>query len=120
MKKILLVFASIFALAIFTSCEDDNLTLGYKYFVDKKISAESNVKEIDDSYNKHKIATGQKLDEAAAYAEWNNFLNDIDESNIVIVKGDYYTVKLAELVEMNGQFLPGKIIGMKSWGPNVE
>lgn len=120
MKKILLIFASIFALTLFTSCEDADTSLGYNYYLEWKLSSRSNVEEIENSYNKHKIALGQNLDEAGAYAEWNKFLSDIDDSKVVIVKGDYYTVKLAELVEMNGQLIPGKIIGMKTWGPNVE
>lgn len=104
----------LFSVFVFSSCDKPDETNLYGYTVEFKMSQNSDVKAIDDvlepRLNKVYVITY-----AEAEAEWNSFLNAVDESAVVIEGDDYYTVTFTQYKEEGYELLPGKTVGTKTW-----
>lgn len=118
MKKfLLLAFALVVSSILFVSCEKDDNTSYYAYNTDIRTSSNSKCEAINNAL-KSRLGVEYNISESEAKAEWNSFLNSIDESSIVMAPGDSYTVNFCKMEVRNGRYEEGKVIGEKTWKGN--
>lgn len=115
MKRFLVVLSVLF-IGLFTlvSCEENTVDY-YIYSVEFHITNHSDVQAIDDELEP-RINQLYEFTESEAQAEWDSFINSVDESKIVLYEGDYYIVGLEKQAIDGNRFVTESIFAQKIWG----
>lgn len=122
MKRIILTFISIVFAYAMTSCDKARETDYYSYYVSfgnhytSFMPEVSDFSAIDEAIESRINIPPYELTRKEAEAEWQSFLDSVDESRLVINEGDYYTVKFCREEIRGNRFEPVETIGEKTWG----
>jgi outer membrane murein-binding lipoprotein Lpp len=123
MKKVTFLLAAlIIGGMMLTGCRKDNPSAkGYYSYttVEQTQSSFDDVSALTEIL-RPKLAHGiYTLTKEEAVAEWNSFLQAIENVNVNITKPDsYYTVKFNRKEEKDGTFVTVETIGEKTWKAN--
>lgn len=125
MKKITLIISALILSAfMFSSCEKEEDLSYYMYDHSFNLSEittsagtqKSEISEITNALDPRLNHVYNNLSSSQAAAEWQSFLNEIDESKLSFLPGNYYTVTFAKYVVKGNESVMDKIVGEKTWG----
>lgn len=123
-KRLIIVLLCLTAVNAAVSCKgyDDyvkNLKYEYGYTVKKHNVKGSDIEVIEQALDKHEWQKYKLLTKEEAKAEWESFLSDINDEEVVITDGGYVTVSFHELVSMTIDeiihWVEGDSVGEKTW-----
>ena len=104
-KRLFTAILCVCAVNVVIACKgyDDyvkNLKSEYEYTVNKHNVKGSDIEAIEQALAKHGWQKSKSLTKDEAKAEWESFLNDINDEEMEITDGEYVTVRFHELVPM--------------------
>ena len=118
MKKVMFLLAAFFVVGLlFTSCTKTNTQGLYEYTTDSHVQASlDDVSALNDIL-RPKLQHGfYNLTNDEAHAEWNSFLQSVQNVNVSITGTDhYYTVKFVRKEAKDDAYVIVETIGEKTW-----
>lgn len=114
MKRVMLLIALAVSAALFTSCEKQETINQYSYSHSFHLSHRSDVSAITDILNP-KLNEIFEISQAEAEAEWDQFVNMVDESKLVFMEDEYYTVTFSRMEIQGNRLVEAETVGTKTW-----
>lgn len=124
MKRLIIALLCLGSVSAIVACEGygdyvKNLKFEYGYTVKKHKVKGADIEAIEQALDKHEWQKSKSLTKDEAKAEWESFLNDINDEEVEIADGGYVTVRFHELVPMNiDEFIywvEGNSVDEKTW-----
>ena len=124
MKRLIIALLCLGSISAIVACEGygdyvKNLKFEYGYTVKKHKVKGADIEAIEQALDKHEWQKSKSLTKDEAKAEWESFLNDINDEEVEIADGGYVTVRFHELVPMNiDEFIywvEGNSVDEKTW-----
>ena len=117
MKKVTFLLAAlIIGGMMLTGCSKPDTKGYYSYSTSFHFQLGDDVSALDEIVKPKLAQSMYTLTKEEAVAEWNSFLQSVQNVNVSFANPDsYYTVKFNRIEEKDGSFAPVENIGEKTW-----